>query len=152
MKTIPISKELSLPAEAVGHTQAILAMKGAGKTYAATKMMEGMVVAGYQAVAIDPTGVWWGLTTSADGKSPGVDVIVMGGEHGHVPLESTAGEIVAEFIVDSGRSVVLDTSLIRKAETHRFMAAFLDRLYHYKAKHRQDFRHRLQGLPRLDRP
>ena len=119
----------------LGQTQAILAIKGAGKTYAAMKMMEETVSAGFQAVALDPTGVWWGI--SADGSGKGLPVLVMGGEHQNIPLESTSGEVVAEFLVDSGQSAVLDLSLMRKSEMHRFMAAFLDRLYHYKATHRE---------------
>ena len=128
-------KDFSLPVEVVGQTQAVLAIKGAGKTYAAKGMMEQVVLAGFQAVAIDPTGVWWGL--SADGDGPALPVLVMGGSHGRVPLEPTSGEIIATFVVDSGKSVVLDVSHIRKAEMHRFMAAFLDKLYHYKASHRE---------------
>ena len=50
----------------------------------------------------------------------------MGGEHGNVPLEKDAGEIVARFIVESGQHVVLDLSLMRKAHMHAFMADFLD--------------------------
>jgi hypothetical protein len=132
---LKISDDLCLPADALAQTQAILAIKGAGKTYAAMKMMEEVVKAEFQAVALDPTGVWWGLSADGDGRA--LPVLVMGGEHGDVPLEPTSGEVVAEYVVDSGRSVVLDLSLMRKAEMHRFMAAFLDKLYHYKATHRE---------------
>lgn len=136
MTKLKLSDSLSIPVEALAATQAILAIKGAGKSYGAMKMMEEAVKGGFQAVALDPTGIWWGVSAAGDG--PALPVLVMGGEHGNVPLESTSGEVVAEFIVDSGRSVVLDLSLMRKAEMHRFMAAFLDKLYHYKATHREN--------------
>lgn len=136
MSRLLIGDSLSLPRDVMATTQAIVAQKGAGKTYLAMKMMEEAVKAGLQSIAMDPTGVWYGLSASGDG--PALPVLVMGGEHGNVPLESTSGEVVAEFIVDSGRSVVLDLSLMRKAEMHRFMAAFLDKLYHYKATHREN--------------
>lgn len=136
MSGLLIGDNLSLPRDVMATTQAIVAQKGAGKTYLAMKFMEEAVKAGLQSIALDPTGVWYGLSASGDG--PALPVLVMGGEHGNVPLESTSGEVVAEFIVDSGRSVVLDLSLMRKAEMHRFMAAFLDKLYHYKATHREN--------------
>jgi DNA helicase HerA-like ATPase len=56
--TLKISKELSLPAEAVTETFAILAKRGAGKTYTSAVMVEEMLKASLPVVVIDPVGVW----------------------------------------------------------------------------------------------
>jgi uncharacterized protein len=53
-----ISKDLSLPVEALTQTFAILAKRGAGKTYTAAVMVEEMLKAGLQLVVVDPVGVW----------------------------------------------------------------------------------------------
>jgi len=128
-------KEFTLPADLVTQTQAIVATKGKGKTYLAMVQTEEMLKADAQVVCLDPTGVWWGL--QADGIGKGFPIIVMGGEHGNVPLEPTAGEIVADFIVDSDQSAVLDLSAFESgAAQDRFVTAFAERLYRRKANKR----------------
>lgn len=74
--------------------------------------------------------MWWGLRSSADGRKPGLPVVILGGEHADAPLEPTSGEVVADLVVDESVSCVLDLSLMRKAEQTRFFTAFAERLYH----------------------
>lgn len=130
-----LTSTLTLPPDTACRTLAVVAQKGSGKTYTGMKLFELMFTAGNQLVAIDPTGVWWGLR--AAGRGPGLDLIIMGGLHGDVPLEATAGELVAEFINDTGRSVVLDLSEFEsKASQNRFLLAFANKLYHLKSSNR----------------
>jgi hypothetical protein len=131
---LEISENFSLPQEAVTQTFAILAKRGVGKTYAGCVMVEEMLAANHQVVIADPVGVWWGLRSSADGKSAGFPIVVFGGEHGDVPLEEHAGEIVAQAIVENGFSAVLDLSLFRKGQQVRFMTAFAETLYRLNRK------------------
>ncbi len=126
-----LAEDLTLPIEAVTQTFAFLAKRGAGKTYTASVLAEEMLKAELPICVIDPTGVWWGLRASADGKSDGMPIVVMGGEHGDVPLEVAAGETVARFLVEEGVSVVLDLKQMRKGEQVRFMTPFAEALYHY---------------------
>lgn len=126
---LQISPTLSLPLDFVTSTQAILAKKGSGKSYTASVQAEELLAAGQQIVVIDPTGAWFGLRSSADGKSPGFPIAVLGGEHGDVPLEVMAGEVIADAIASEHFSAVLDLSLFRKAEANRFMGVFLETLY-----------------------
>jgi hypothetical protein len=128
--TLHLSKDLSLPVEAVTQTFAILAKRGAGKTYTAAVMVEEMLKAGLQLVVVDPAGVWWGLRSSADGQHEGLPIVIMGGEHGDLPLEVGAGEIIADVVVEERLSVVLDLSSFRKGEQTRFMTDVAERLYH----------------------
>jgi DNA helicase HerA-like ATPase len=88
---IILGDNLQLPLDFVTQTQAILAKRGVGKSYTASVEAEEMLKAGQQVVVIDPTGAWWGLKSSADGKHPGFSIVVFGGEHADVPLEETAG-------------------------------------------------------------
>jgi hypothetical protein len=127
---LTISPELKLPAEAVTQTFGIVAKRGVGKTNTSVVITEEMLRAGHQVVIADPVGVWWGLRAAANGKDPGLPIIVMGGDHGDVPLELAAGGLVADFIVDSRQSVLLDLARFRKGEQVRFMTDFCERLYH----------------------
>ena len=129
MKTLNIGEGLRLPLDFVTQTQAILAKRGAGKSYCASVQAEEMLKADQQVVVIDPTGAWWGLKSSADGKHPGFSIVVFGGEHPDVPLEENSGEIVASAIVEHRFSAILDLSLFRKGQMTRFMAPFLEALY-----------------------
>jgi hypothetical protein len=124
-----IAPDLSIPVEAATQTFAILAKRGSGKTYTALVLMEEMVKAGLHVVIVDPVGVCWGLRAAADGEHPGLPIVVMGGDHGDVPLEASVGEIIADFVIDEQQSVVLDLSLLRKGEQARFVTDFAERLY-----------------------
>jgi DNA helicase HerA-like ATPase len=130
MRSLSIATNLTLPAEAVTQTFAILAKRGVGKTYTASVLTEELLKAGLQVVVADPIGVWWGLRASADGKREGLPIVVLGGDHGDAPLEVSAGETIASLIVEERLSVVLDLSRFRKGEQTRFMTDFCERLYH----------------------
>lgn len=128
---LKITKQVAghLPIEAVTQTIAILAKRGAGKSYTASVMVEEMLTNGLLPVVIDPLGVWWGLQSSADGKSEGFPITVLGGDHGDVPLEPTAGVTIADFIVNEQQPCVIDLSHFSKADQIRFVTAFAERLY-----------------------
>lgn len=119
------------PDVAGGWTFGVLAKKGAGKTYTGRVMAEEMIAAGIPIVALDPTGAWWGLRSGAKGtKLGGLQVVIFGGRHGDVPLEPTAGVVMADLAIEKRVSMVLDLSEFgtRTAE-RRFAKDFLDRLY-----------------------
>jgi uncharacterized protein len=132
--SINIARGLSLPLEVATQSIGLYAVKGAGKTYAAAVLAEEMIQAGVQVVVVDPTDVWWGLRSSADGKGDGFPVYVFGGPHADVPLEPTAGELIADVIVDHGINAILSLRHMRKADQHRFFTAFAERLYFRKGE------------------
>lgn len=126
---LAISPELSLSLEAVTETFGILAKRGAGKSNAAVVMAEQMFDHGLPWVAIDPKGDWWGVRSSMDGTGPGLPVLVFGGRHADVPLESAAGRVVADLVAAERVTCILDVSLMSKADQRRFLADFAERLY-----------------------
>lgn len=131
---LKLSPTLTLPLEAVTQTIAILAKRRAGKSYLARRLAEQIFAADQQVVIVDPKGDWGGIRSSADGKSPGLPIVMLGGERGDVPLEVGAGEIVAKLIAEDRVSALLDLSLFRKHELATFMAEFLENLYRIKAR------------------
>lgn len=134
MKHLHISDDLNLPLETVTQAVGILAKRRAGKSYAARRLTEQLFNAGQQIVIVDPKGDWWGIRSSADGKSPGLPIVILGGERGDVPLEVNAGEVVGKLVVEERVSVLLDLSLLRKHEVSTFMGVFLETLYRLKAR------------------
>jgi hypothetical protein len=128
-KLIEFAEGLSLPHDAATQTIACIARKRAGKSYAAGKLAEGFHAVGVQFVVIDPVGNWYGLRVAANGKDAGLDVIILGGLRGDIPLDPSAGALIADAVLDSGRSFVLDVSQFSLGERKRFVTAFGERLW-----------------------
>ena len=133
-KTLNLAADLSLPVEVVTQTMAILAKRRAGKSYTMRRLAEQLFKAGQQVVIVDPKGDQWGVRSSADGKGPGLPIVILGGERGDAPLEVGAGDVVAKLVVEERVSVLIDLSLFRKREVAVFMTAFLETLYRLKAR------------------
>jgi len=134
MTGLTVAPSFKLPLDLVTQTIAILAKRRAGKSYTMRRIAEQLFKCGQQIVLVDPKGDQWGIRSAADGKGPGLSVIILGGERGDVPLEPNSGEVVAKLVVEERVSVVLDLSLFRKHEVATFMTGFLENLYRLKAK------------------
>lgn len=128
-RELNIAPDLSLPAEYALEKVAILATTGAGKSNAAVAIAEELHKAGVPWVAVDPKGDWWGVRSSADGQGPGLPVPVFGGEHGDIPLEPTAGKLIARLIAEQRLSCVVDVSdFDTRAQMFRFLRDFAETL------------------------
>lgn len=134
MKALRIASGLALPIDTTTQAIGIVAKRRVGKSYTARRIAEQLLHGGQQLVIVDPKGDWWGIRSSADGRSPGFPVVILGGERGDVPLEVSAGEVIAKLVVEERVSVLLDLSLFRKHEVTTFMTAFLENLYRLKAR------------------
>ena len=129
MSKLRIAPGLALDADYVGGgTFALLAKKGAGKTYTGRVIAEEMWDARVPFVALDPMDAWWGLR--ADGEGPGIPVTIFGGPHADAPLERTGGKLMADLVVDEGLSMVLSlVDLGSRSAERQFAMDFLERLY-----------------------
>lgn len=126
-RQLRISDDVSLPLDFVTERIAFLARTGAGKSGGMRVLFEALLDAEQFVIFVDPKGDAWGVR--AAGIGPGYPVLVMGGDHGDVPLESTAGKFIAEFLVRERVSTVLDVSDFGKAATNRFVADLASTLY-----------------------
>lgn len=126
---IRLACNLMLPLDAITEKFAILGNPGMGKSAVATTFVEQLYRADLPVVVIDVKGDWWGIRSSKDGKSEGMTFVVFGGEHGDLPLEPTAGALIADTIVDYRLWAILDLSLMSKTKARRFATAFAEQLY-----------------------
>lgn len=118
-----------IPAKALDQHIGILGKTGSGKTFAAKGIVEGLLYRGRHACILDPTGAWYGLRLLADGKSKGWPIILLGGEHGDIPLSARSGEAVARLVTEQRASIVIDTSGLTVGEYTRFFIDFAGKLY-----------------------
>lgn len=131
-KQLVISEDLSLPLDAATQTIAVIARKGAGKTYAASKLAEEFLEHGVQTVVMDTVGNWYGLRIAANGKDRGFDIPVLGGLRGDAPLTPDAGALIADLLVDTGRSFIVDLSQFSLTARKKFAFAFGEQLWKRK--------------------
>jgi len=144
-----IAEHLSLPRDVVTATQIVYGGKGMGKTNYGSVLAEECARAGLHFAVIDPMGVWWGLRHSATGHGPGIEVLILGGIHGDIPIEPTGGAVVADLVVDEAANVIVDISrrpdgtMWAIADRVRFVRDYCKRLYQRQGEKRRPL---LQGI------
>lgn len=116
--------------ELLSSAAAIVGKIGTGKTYVAKGVVEKLLALGRRVVIIDPTGVWYGLRSGADGSERGgFPVMIFGGDHADVPITDQGGEAVALAIAEREVQCIIDLSDMTNAAKIRFMTPFLEHLY-----------------------
>jgi len=137
---INISKDLTLPSDAITQTYGIIGRKGSGKTYAASRLCELFLLQSIPCIVLDPVGTWYGLRLDKSGeKSSKFNLPIIGGHHGDIPLEHKSGEVVANFLLQTGSSAVIDVSHFRKGQRKEFVASFAEQLFHSQKQRRIPF-------------
>lgn len=129
-KSLHISHDLRLPLDWMTLASVIYGARGSGKTTLGAVMAEEVHKAGQRFCAIDLKGDWWGLKSSADGRSAAIPAIIFGGDHADVPLEDGAGVFVAETVAGLQQSCILDFENLSKGKQTKFLATFFETLYH----------------------
>jgi len=118
-----------IPDAALAQHVAVLGKTGSGKTFAVKGIIEQLLHDKRRVGIVDPTGAWWGLRSSRDGKAPGFPILVLGGDHGDLPLPALGGAAVARLLADQGVNLVADTSLLTVGERTRWFIDFASTLY-----------------------
>jgi hypothetical protein len=124
-----LGEGLSFPIEAATQTFLIVGKRGSGKTTTCVRLAEQFFKAHVPFVVVDPVDTWYGLKSSRDGKSPGLGVYVFGGKHADLPLEPTAGVLIADAVIEHNFSAVLSIKHFSGRERGRFVADFTARLF-----------------------
>lgn len=142
-RVLKISPDLSLPLNFVTSTMVIYGGKGMGKTNLGSVLMEELAASHLRFAVIDPMGVWWGLRHDKSGKGEGIEVLILGGTHGDIPIEPTGGAVVADLVVDETVNVVIDISrrpdgtMWSIGERVRFVTDYCKRLYQRQGERRR---------------
>ena len=118
-----------LPPAALQQHIAIIGKTGSGKTYTGKGIVEKMLAAGRRVCILDPTGAWYGLRSSADGRKAGFPIIVFGGDHADVPITEHAGNALGELIGRGNLPAVIDLSGTTLGERHRFVERFCESVF-----------------------
>lgn len=108
---------------------------GSGKTYTAGTAVERILWNKGRVIIFDPTDVWYGLRSAANGSDAGFPIILIGGERGDIPIGPNSGAVIGETIAKADASFVVCTATLKtKAAERRFMLAALEALYQHANK------------------
>lgn len=134
---IKVSKDLTLDARKFcTEVVAALGSRGSGKSNVMALAAEQLLRQQIPVIILDYVGIWWSLRMGQDEKPSGIDIPVLGGLRGDLPLTSTSGRLVAESLAAGGSAAVLDISLFNKSERVRFAADFGEAFFQAKKRHK----------------
>jgi uncharacterized protein len=119
---------IQLPLNTATKTFAILAKRGAGKSYTGAVLAEELHKNNVPFVVFDPIDVWWGLRLAKNGKDKGLLVVVFGLEHADIPLTRDIGRQIAQAIVQENVSCVISTFGMPNVAQRHLIAEFAEKL------------------------
>lgn len=119
---------INIPLASATRTFAILAKRGAGKSYTGAVLAEEFYKNNIPFVVFDPIDVWYGLRFNKDGKNKGIPVVVFGLEHADIKLEKDMGKDIARAIVKSNVSCIISTFGMPKTHQRHLIAEFSEEL------------------------
>lgn len=127
---------IKIPINAATKTFAILAKRGAGKTYTGGVLAEEFYKNNIPFVVFDPIDVWWGLKFKQEGEdkngqpvlTKGLPVVVFGIEHADIKLDRDMGRKIAQAVVKYNISAVISTFGLPKVAQRHLIAEFSDEL------------------------
>lgn len=125
-----LASGLHLPVDAATQTFLVVGKRGSGKSSTGTRLAEQLIQAHVPIAVLDPVDVWWGLKAGQDGKpAGGVGIYVFGGDHADLPLEPTAGVLMADVLVDHRVSAIFVLRTFSNRDKARFVADFAEQLF-----------------------
>lgn len=120
-----------IPESALSQHIAVLGMTGSGKTSTEKLIIEHVVAKGARVCVLDTIkSDWWGITSSASGKSPGLPFRILGGPRGHVPLHSSAGKAIGQLVGNGKLPLsIIDMADFEAGGVQRFFVDFAQALW-----------------------
>jgi uncharacterized protein len=135
-RALQVSPAFSIPLEdfaTTGERDAILASSGMGKSYLTGVLLEETLENGCLVCVIDPEGEHFTLAA----RYP---MLIIGGEHGSLPLDEGAIDLYIEAMLESRLSAVFDLSEYVDEEQQQFYALIADHLFQAEQKYRTKIR------------
>lgn len=117
---------IQIPINSATKTFAILAKRGAGKTWTAAVLAEEFFKNNIPFITFDPIDVWWGLRLDKNGKDKGLPIVVFGLEHADIPLDRDMGRKIAQAIIKENISCVISTFGMPKVAQRHLIAEFAE--------------------------
>lgn len=122
-----------IPESALNQHIVALGKTGSGKSSALRYIVEGLLARRKRVCIIDPKGDWWGIKVAADGKGPGLPLILFGDFKKEtardVPINDRSGKHIAELVSDGNRPCVIGLRGWTQGSMTRFWIDFASALF-----------------------
>lgn len=121
--------------DAISQGFGILAMRRMGKSNLAGVIMEIMLLVNDQIIVIDPPGAHVGIRNMADPKTgqpagpSNLNILIVGGENADIPLDPHGGRALAQVLMETKMSCVINLKGTRMRERKDFLTDFGEELY-----------------------
>lgn len=128
-----------LPKGALAQHVIVLGKTRSGKSSKMRLIAEGCLDANLPVGIIDPKGDWWGIKSSATGKSAGYPVVIFGGKecrHADVKIDEHSGKAVAELVAAGNRPFLIDLGGWMPSPRTKFFVDFASRFFTLASGHR----------------
>ena len=135
-RSLRVGTNFKVPLDAwatMGERDAILASSGMGKSYLTGVLIEETLENGGLVCIIDPEGEHFTLAE----RYP---MMVIGGEHGNLPLEEDFLDLYLEAMLQQKLSAVFDLSEFLDEEQQQLYAQITEHLFHLEQKYRAKVR------------
>ncbi len=118
--------QFPIPDDVLASHIAVLGETGSGKTFDSKAIVEHLVAQGYRVCVLDTIkSDWWGMISSASGKSAGLPFRIIGGPRGHVPLHKGAGRAIGELVAKGALPLsIIDMADFEAGEPQHFFEDF----------------------------
>lgn len=121
MTALHLFRDHPVPLDIIMQRIVVLGTSGAGKTSGQRSLAERLwrdhkLRFGVFDLAED----WWGLKSSADGNSPGIPVVIFGGDHADLPLPTTGTEF-ARIVAKLEQPWIADLKALTKPKRLTFI-------------------------------
>jgi len=122
---------LPIPDAALARHIAVVGETGSGKTHDTKAVIEYVVAQGHRVCVLDTIkSDWWGITSSASGKKPGLPFTILGGPRGHVPLLANSGKAIGQLVGEGKlRLSIIDMADFEPGGPQRFFEHFAQSLW-----------------------
>ena len=127
-------RKIQLHEDAVTQGFGILGKRGKGKSNLLGVMLEIIAKRGQKFVVLDPPDAHWGIRFTQNSKgqitgSSGVEALIIGGEHGDIPIEHTDGKETAHIVVEGNISAVIEMKAMTFTARQKWCADFAEELF-----------------------
>jgi len=120
---------MPIPSAALAQHTIALGKTRSGKSSKLRVLVEHLLDEAKPVCIIDPKGDWWGLKSSASGKSSGYAIVIFGGEHADVPINEHSGAHIAELVATGNRPCLIDLGGWTVGARTRFFIDFASTLF-----------------------
>ena len=131
--------KVPIPKAALAQHVIALGKTRSGKSSKMRLLVESKLDQHIPVCTIDVKGDWWGLKSSADGKSAGYPIIIFGSEYARyadIRINAHSGGEIGRLVATGNRSCLIDLKGMKVSDRNKFFVGFAEAYFRHAAGER----------------